>query len=307
MNQSSESYDVAIIGTGIAGSALGAILAKQGQRVILFEGKSHPRFAIGESMILETSETLRAMAEIYDVPELAYFSSENYFSTIGTSHGVKRHFCYLHHVEGRPHDLDCTLQAVIPKQPHGHELHLYRQDSDYFLMSTAISYGATVRQETFIEDVEIDEHGVRVKTAKGETIAAKYVVDAGGFRSILADKYNLRTFDQRTHSRGLFTHMVDVPDFHAVGASRKQYGLPFGVSEGTLHHVFEGGWLWVIPFNNHARFDQSALQRRPDVGSAGSPHEERTDARRGVYRVHPALPQHRRSVRLSQSRTSVDT
>ena len=122
LNQSSESYDVAIIGTGIAGSALGAILARQGQRVILFEGKSHPRFAIGESMILETSETLRAMAELYDVPELAYFSSENYFSYIGTSHGVKRHFSYLHHVEGRPHDLDCTLQAVIPKQPHGHEL-----------------------------------------------------------------------------------------------------------------------------------------------------------------------------------------
>jgi len=249
----SDSYDVAIIGTGIAGSALGAILARQGQRVILFEGKSHPRFAIGESMILETSETLRVMAELYDVPELAYFSSENYFSCIGTSHGVKRHFCYLHHVDGHEHDLDCTLQAVIPKQPHGHELHLYRQDSDYFLMTTAIAYGATVRQETFIENVEIEESGVRIETAKGDTIEAKYVVDAGGFRSILAEKYKLRTFDLQTHSRALFTHMIDVPDYHEVGASQQAYGVPFGVSEGTLHHVFEGGWLWVIPFNNHAR------------------------------------------------------
>jgi FADH2 O2-dependent halogenase len=249
----SERYDVAIIGTGIAGSALGAILARQGQRVILFEGKSHPRFAIGESMILETSEVLRAMAEIYDVPELAYFSSENYFAYIGTSHGVKRHFSYLHHTQGRNHDLDCTLQAVIPKQPHGHELHLYRQDSDYFLMSVAISYGATVRQETFIEDVEIDENSVQIKTAKGEAVAASYVVDAGGFRSILAEKYKLRTSGLRTQSRALFTHMIDVPDYHDVGATRQAYGLPFGVSEGTLHHVFEGGWLWVIPFNNHAR------------------------------------------------------
>ncbi|BAY86175.1 putative halogenase [Calothrix parasitica NIES-267] len=32
-----------------------------------------PRFAIGESMILETLETMQAMAEIYDIPELAFF------------------------------------------------------------------------------------------------------------------------------------------------------------------------------------------------------------------------------------------
>ena len=56
-------FDVAIIGSGIAGSSLGAILARNGLKVVIFEAKSHPRFAIGESMILETSETLRAMAE----------------------------------------------------------------------------------------------------------------------------------------------------------------------------------------------------------------------------------------------------
>ena len=27
----------------------------------------------------------------------------------------------------------------------------------------------------------------------------------------------------------------------------------FKLAEGTLHHIFEGGWLWVIPFNNHAK------------------------------------------------------
>jgi tetracycline 7-halogenase / FADH2 O2-dependent halogenase len=47
--------------------------------------------------------------------------------------------------------------------------------------------------------------------------------------------------------------MVDLPCYHQAGASRRAYGIPFPVSEGTLHHIFHGGWLWVIPFNNHAR------------------------------------------------------
>ncbi|MCA9970988.1 MAG: tryptophan 7-halogenase [Anaerolineales bacterium] len=246
-------HDVAIIGSGIAGAALGAILARQGLRVVIFEAKSHPRFAIGESLILETSETMRALADLYGVPELAYFSSENFLPFSGTTHGVKRHFGFLHHVEGRPHDKARTLQAVIPREPHGHELHLYRQDTDYFMMATAVRHGATVLQNTPVADIALHPDHAAVVTAAGAVHTAAYVVDAGGFRSILAQKFDLREFDLQTHSRALFTHMVGVPCYHQVGGSRQAYGLPFRMSEGTLHHLFDGGWLWVIPFDNHAR------------------------------------------------------
>ena len=146
-------FDVAIIGSGIGGSTLAAILARHGLRVI--EAGVHPRFAVGESMILETSETLRAMAELYDVPELAFYSSENFFAQIGTSHGVKRHFSYLHHEEGKPQQLRRSLQAVIPKEPHGHELHLFRQDCDAHLTAVAIGYGATVLQNMAVTDIGV--------------------------------------------------------------------------------------------------------------------------------------------------------
>ena len=244
-------FDVAIIGSGIGGSTLGAILARHGVRTVIFEAKSHPRFAIGESMILETSETMRATAEIFDVPELAYFSSEHYFARIGTSHGVKRHFSYLHHTPGQPQDITRSLQAVIPRQPHGHELHIFRQDSDALLTTVAIAYGATVLQETPVRAIDIGADGVTITTARDAIFKAKYVVDAGGYKSLLAEKFGLRDHDLLTHSRALFTHMVGVPDFHDVGADRKAYGLPYSVAEGTLHHIFPGGWLWVIPFNNH--------------------------------------------------------
>jgi FADH2 O2-dependent halogenase len=250
--ENKEIYDVAIIGSGMGGSTLAAILARHGLSVLVLEAGVHPKFAVGESTILETSEMMRALAKFYDVPELAYFSSENYLDFAGTTHGVKRHFGFVHHTNGQPPSPERTLQAIIPKQPYGHELHLYRQDTDYFLTSVAISYGATVLQGTSVSEVNIHADGVEITTNKGQIYRAEYLVDAGGFRSLVADQFNLRDFNLQTHTRGMFTHMVDVPCFHDVSFSREENGVPFRWSEGTLHHIFKGGWLWVIPFNNYA-------------------------------------------------------
>ncbi len=245
------SYEVAIIGSGLGGSTLAAILARHGLKVIVFEGGQHPRFTIGESMILETSEAMRALAEFYAVPELAYYSSENYYQAIGTQHGVKRHFSFVHHTPGQRVAVTRSLQAVIPRLPYGHEIHITRQDSDYFLTAVAVSYGATVLQNTLIQDINVQADGVDIFTSQQGRYRAAYVVDAGGMKSILAQKFGWRHRDLRAHSRTIFTHMIDVPCFNTVGPSRADFHHPYRLSEGTLHHIFKGGWLWVIPFNNH--------------------------------------------------------
>ncbi len=251
MTNEKKKYDVAIIGSGIGGSTLASILARQGLSVIVFEAGTHPKFTVGKSTILETSEMMRALAKFYDVPELAYFSSENYLTYAGTSHGIKRHFGFVNHTLGQDFDKAKTLEAIIPKEPYGHELHLYRQDTDYFLTSIAISYGATVLQATSVTKIDTKADGVEIKTNKGQIYEAEYLVDAGGFRSLVADQQGWRSFGLQTQTRGMFTHMVDVPCFNDVTESHQEYGIPYRLSEGTLHHTFKGGWLWVIPFNNH--------------------------------------------------------
>ena len=62
---SSPAYDVAILGTGIGGSILGCILAKNGLRVVMLEQQEHPRFAIGESTVPETTLLFRVLAARY--------------------------------------------------------------------------------------------------------------------------------------------------------------------------------------------------------------------------------------------------
>ncbi len=106
-------------------------------------------------------------------------------------------------------------------------------------------------QNTPVKDVAFRDESVTITTAKGKIYQADFIVDAGGFRSLIAQKFDLRDFDLQTQTRGMYTHMVDVPCFHDVSFSREENGVPFRWSEGTLHHLFEGGWLWVIPFNNH--------------------------------------------------------
>ena len=130
---------------------------------------------------------------------------------------------------------------------------MFRQDIDAYLLNTAIHYGATVRQNTNIKEITIDQSGVQLESVKGEKFNARYIVDATGFRSLLADKFGLREKPTRlkTQSRSIFTHMIDVPPYDDCVEPRGAHNMPVPWFNGTLHHIFDGGWLWVIPFNNH--------------------------------------------------------
>ncbi len=243
--------DVLILGTGIAGTMLATVLARNGAKVQLVDNGSHPRFAIGESTIPHTATLFRLIAERYDVPELRWMSTfDSARANIATTFGIKRGFNFLYHRRGQPQEPTESHQLPIPRIMHV-ENHFFRQDLDAWLLNLAVLYGARVRQLTNIADVSFDDAGVTVTADSGESWRARYLIDASGFRSPLAAKLSLRETPCRFrhHSRTLFTHMVGVPPWEKIA---RNLG-PVPASESTLHHVFDGGWIWVIPFNNHAR------------------------------------------------------
>jgi len=115
-----------------------------------------------------------------------------------------------------------------------------------------VKYGATLLEDTRVTDIDIsEEKGVKLTTVKGECFEAKFIVDATGVRSVLSDKYDLREKPCRfeTRSRSIFTHMMNVKRYEDCGAV-EHHDIPYRWSQGTLHHCFDGGWLWVIPFDN---------------------------------------------------------
>ncbi len=241
-------YEILIIGSGFAGSMLAAILARNSVRVCLIEAGSHPRFAIGESTLPHTSQMISLLSRKFGVPELEYLglgSPQAIQTHITSSCGIKRLFGFAHH------NLGCEADPT-----HAHQFgnvfrdenHLFRQDIDSYLAQVAVRYGADLLLRTAVTDFEITDTSVQVKVSQGRSLSASYLVDAAGFRSPIAAKYDLRDPEPRFrhHSRSIFTHMIDVEPFEDVAPN---YGS-CKWSEGTLHHVFEGGWLWVIPFNN---------------------------------------------------------
>ncbi len=215
--------DVAILGSGMGGSVLAALLARHGRSVALIDKTAHPRFAIGESTIVYTTQLLASLSERFDVPEIA----------------------------PRADPAEVAMAWIGPP-----EFHLYRPDVDAYLFRAAVDRGATRHIGVGVSRVEADAQAATVHFDDGTTLRARMVIDGTGHRSVLGQQHGLRMEDPglHTHTRSLFTHMVGVSPFDTV-MPRSVHGMPGPLHEGTLHHVFDGGWLWVIPFDNHRGAD----------------------------------------------------
>ena len=247
-----QKYDAIIAGTGIYGTSLGAILARKGARVLMIERGRHPRFALGEALLPQSAIWPFVLGARFELPELGHLShADRIVDHITGTCGLKHSIGFAWHGTDTPVEPTHVHQLIPPHMPFYSESHLYRKDVDQFLLKAACQHGCEYVDETSITAVEWDDDAVTVSAGDAHW-SAEVFIDATGRNSLLANKQGYRDAvpRARTHSRCIFAHVEGLPPIdgwlQADSEGRRLH-------DGTFHHMFEGGWLWVIPFDNFHR------------------------------------------------------
>ena len=251
--------DVAIIGSGFAGALAALALCRRGRRVALVERGRHPRFAIGESTTPLANLLLEEIADRYDLPQIRLFSKWGTWQRErpDVACGLKRGFTFLFHRPGEAFadTTDHARQLLVGASPNDEvaDTHWYRPDFDWALVREAQAAGAMYLDETRIDAIR--DCGARVAleaTQRGNavTISSGFVIDASGPRGFLANTMGTGSapFRWLPPTQALYTHFENVgrwEDVTPIAGSP-----PYPPDAAALHHVFPGGWIWVLRFNN---------------------------------------------------------
>lgn len=254
-------YDIVIIGSGLGGSACAAVLGKLGYRVALIERGEHPRFAIGESATPVMSKKIRHLGELYDIKEFKELSTYDHIKEAGIEIdcGPKELFHYFIHDKGQESVFfNDEVREFIVQTPEV-DAQYYRADSDALMVQVAKKYGVEYMDRTAVKDIDFSDKNVKICCENGNgdfEIDCQFVIDATGFRSIIGEKYGLKIQGDELgvplKSRSIFAHFSGVNDFEEMLKSNEGFvdRSPASRSRATQHHCFDGGWLWVIPFEN---------------------------------------------------------
>ena len=211
-NLLNSSFDIAVIGSGFAGSLMAMIARRLGHSVVMLERGTHPRFVIGESSTPLANLLLEELAQRYDLPALLplakWGSWQKKYPDVGC--GLKRGFTFYHHTFDQPFDPAREKQLLVGASPNDEiaDTHWYRPDFDHFLVREAQKLGVEYLDRCELQRCEVGRvtpcaplshsdkpgaHGVTRPTSElvGERLGqplklrAGLVIDASGPRGFL--------------------------------------------------------------------------------------------------------------------------
>lgn len=222
-NESSEPFDVAIVGGGPAGATVGTFLAKRGRRVALFEKARHPRFHIGESLLPQNLPILERLGVAEQIASIGVYKPGA--ELISPDHEARQWFSFG--------------EALRPDPNHAYQVERARFDE--ILLRHASECGVFVREDCAVTDVDLDADGCSLnfdEDGRNSTCRARFLIDASGRDGFLARKIAGRQRNRSHNSAAMFAHFEDVP--------ARLWTKPGNI----LIFWFEHGWIWFIPLQS---------------------------------------------------------
>ena len=217
--------DVLVVGGGPAGATISALLAERGRDVVMMEKAHHPRFHIGESL-------LPANGQLFDK-----LGVRDQIEAIGMPKwGVE--------FVSPDHDHRAFVEfgeAWDKSMPYAWQVR--RSEMDEILFRNAATKGARTLEGYQVRGVAFDDEGatvsVEVDSESGDgakqTWRTKFLVDASGRDTLLANHFKCKEKNPRHNSSALYGHFT--------GAKRLE-----GRLEGNITILwFDHGWFWFIP------------------------------------------------------------
>ena len=135
--------DVIILGKGVAATALGSILARNGLDVTLCSSNGRPTASYCETTIPFTEPVFNLLAKRFAIPEFRTLSRHtDVISEVSNACGVKKNLGFIYHHKGEHPREEDLFRFDIPGE-HA-ETHFYLPDLERYLFDVSLKYG--VRQ-----------------------------------------------------------------------------------------------------------------------------------------------------------------
>jgi flavin-dependent dehydrogenase len=215
--------DVLVIGGGPGGSTAATLLAEKGYRVVLLEKDRHPRFHIGESLLPANLPLFERLGVADEMRRIGMRKNGAEFFAPWLGRGETFEF------------KDAWDKAC------SYAYHVRRSEFDEILIRRAARAGAEVLEGCRVRAVEFADGALPVRVradgaaGRGEYWAARFVVDASGRDTFLANQLGAKRRNRKHNSAAMYGHFR--------GAARYS-----GEREGNISiYWFEHGWLWFIP------------------------------------------------------------
>jgi geranylgeranyl reductase family protein len=216
-------YDVAVVGSGPAGSSAALPLAKHGVKVAVLEKSSLPRYKTCGGAIVGRVTRLLPI-DVQEVIECQCYSMN------------------VNHLDAHLHFTVKRQQPIISMT--------MREKFDFFLVSAAKDAGADIKSKCQVLNLEMRDDKVQLTTAQGP-VQARFVIAADGAAGVVAQKAG---WQKHRHIRPALEYEVAVSSDELTkfrGVARFDLGL--------VPH----GYAWVFPKKDHLSVGIGTGQRDP--------------------------------------------